>query len=247
MVSRGEFNELKNRVSLIESYLALKISKPSTSKEPPVTIIIEDKLFTENINEDMVIPPSLYDYVEKSDYHIFVRVYFHNNKDVRSRSWSKSGHGYYEFIYQRPYYSLLIIKKIPSFFELAEVEVKMNTEETKNIHNYLDIDKSAGLYFGYADTNKELPSDNLFKHGKENGVFFVLNDKIHKRVTKYISTNAKEMLILETNLAGGNIDIYKSKSLKRDIILKIIGEKETKEIKKAREIINKEPDPQDNF
>ena len=101
----------------------------------------------------------------------------YGTKNIKPQTELKSGHGFYEIWYLRPYYAVLIIKNIPSYF--THFDPKMNTIETTNIHTYTDINKTINLYFGYPNDNSELPTDNLFEHGKTNGIFFILNDSIH--------------------------------------------------------------------
>ena len=116
MVSRSEFTNLTNRVSIIESYLALSILTPVPL---PITFIIEaEKCLKVEVSN------SIYEQVKASDNNIFVRVYFHGAKSIKPQTELKSGHGFYEIWYLRPYYTVLIIKNIPSYFTHFDPKMK---------------------------------------------------------------------------------------------------------------------------
>ncbi len=221
MVSHLDFNRLYNRVSLLEAYLAY--AKPVSSLSIPITIIIENRIFTENVKSDTLNVEPFYQHVKPTDYHIFVRIYIHGKKDVVPKTEAKSGHGYYEFLYTRPFYSVFIIKNVPSFNSFFEhhPSPKMNTVDTTNIHNYVDLDRLVSLYFGYANTENDLDKNNLFKLGKNNGIFFIINDKEHKLVSNYITQNSVDFDKVGT-IADENIDIYKSKHLKTSVNIEIL-------------------------
>src|SRR6266576_4899461 len=101
MVSHSDFKGLYSRVSLLEAYLAY--AKPVSSLSIPITIIIENRIFTENMKNDTLNVEPLYQHVKPTDYHIFVRIYIHGMKDVVPKTEAKSGHRYYKFLYTRPF------------------------------------------------------------------------------------------------------------------------------------------------
>src|SRR6266576_543206 len=99
MVSHSDFNRLYKHMSLLEAYLAY--AKPVSSLSIPITIIIENRIFTKNVKSDTLNVELFYQQVKPTDYHIFVRIYIHGKKDVVPKTEAKSGHRYYEFLYTR--------------------------------------------------------------------------------------------------------------------------------------------------
>jgi len=69
MVSHLDFNRLYNHVSLLEAYLAY--AKPVSSLSIPITIIIENRIFTENVKSDTLNVEPFYQHINPTDYHIF--------------------------------------------------------------------------------------------------------------------------------------------------------------------------------
>jgi phosphotransferase system IIB component len=119
----------------------------------------------------------------------------------------------------------------------------MNTNGTTNIHMFVDKYKRLSLFFGYsndADNTKLKEKDNLFFQGKNNGVFFIINDKTNKNVHNFIETHKSDYVKIET-VAEENIDIYKSTSLNENIAqVKVI------EVPKPKQTLSPTPPPSSN-
>jgi len=209
------FKKLENRVSLIEAFLNLRNNAPSST--PTITIKIEYALQKENITSLPSTP--VYNTLGGND--IFVRVYVHGLKDVKSTIKTASGgNDYYQYLYINPYYSVLVIKKFPSFHEY--IFPRMNTKGTLNTHIYANFEKNLSLYFGYSNEDQNVPDQNLFVDGQGKGIFFIINDKVYKRVSKYVNEHNTDISVIEGGLADKNIDIYKSTHLKTNVDIIIL-------------------------
>jgi len=223
MATRTEFKNLEARISLIETILKVHPHHHLVpAKQDVITITIEDKIHTEKYTA--IRPtPDLYTYVQEKDEgcNIFVRIFLHSNTDIQPNIYTLTDRGYFHYLYVKPYYSVLIVKNIVSYHDWSTHS--LNTVGTTNTHNYATTDNRVGLYFGYANQDTTLPSNNLFTDGRESGVFFIINDKVHKRVQTYVTARASEIDVIKTGLADGNIDIYKSKLLIGTVSVRIIS------------------------
>jgi hypothetical protein len=101
----------------------------------------------------------------------------------------------------------------------------LNTKNTDNIFMYADALKQVGMYFGYCNVDEELSkTHNMFITGRNNGIFFVLNDKnTHNRVQSFISKNMSTEIIKLGSVAEGLIDIYMSVHLHKKVSLDILN------------------------
>lgn len=225
-VNKNDFNRLENRVTVIESLLntLIKTTTASLPDSSPIVIIVEQELFIDNIQWSDLSPhinSNIYSHIEKSPGHIFVRIYLHNVEKIEPKINSKSGHGYHEYYYEKPYYNVLIVKnKASASFYTSP---KMNTVKTANILNYSDPEKRVGLYFGYSNDNIAVTEDSMFNDGKSNGVFFVMNDKTNNQVKTYLGNRSSDFEKVNDNLADGNVYIYKSKQLGEVVKVSIIA------------------------
>lgn len=223
MVTKADFTNLESRVDYIESFL--HISKPVPPLVTPITIVIEQELHKENISWEMLDRNLFYRHLEESDYHIFVRIFLHGIENVVSKISSHSGLGYDEYLYVQPFYNVLIIKHSDLGSINEHLWPKMNTIKTANIHMYSDKHKHVSLFFGYSNENAELKEDdNLFFTGRDNGIFFIINDKMNHIVENYINRNTSKFEKITSGLGEGFIDIYKATNLgKKNVVLKIIS------------------------
>jgi hypothetical protein len=219
-ILQQEFKKLENRVSLIEAYLKIKNKTPSGT----ATFIIKIEYDLRNENITSLSPTPIY--TALADHDIFVRIYVHGLRNVKSAIKTESGGSdYYQYLYINPYYSVLVIKKFPSFHEY--IFPRMNTVGTLNIHIHGDFEKTLSLYFGYSNQDKNLPESNLFVEGVGKGIFFIINDKEYRRVLKYVNEHSSDFSVIESGLADKNIDIYKSAHLKVNVDVIILGKPTT--------------------
>ncbi len=68
----------------------------------------------------------------------------------------------------------------------------------------------------------------MFLECKNNGVFFIINDKESNVVSKFVKDNEKNFEIVRVGIAGGNIYIYKSRKLISEFVLFMFIEDEAK-------------------
>ena len=214
MGTRSEFKKLEERVALIEVILKIQPHHNLvTLKQDVINVAIEDKLHTENYTT-IKPTPELYTFLKTHDdssCNVFVRIFLHGLTDIQPNISTLTDRGYFHYLYVKPYYSVLIVKNIVSYHDWSTHN--LNTIGTTNTSNYATTDKRVALYFGYANQDTALPNNNLFIDGRESGVFFIINDKVHKRVQPYVSARSSEIDLIRKGLTDGNIDIYKSKLL----------------------------------
>lgn len=234
MISRAEFDDLQSRVSHIETVLHIsELAPPPPSLPVPITFVIEEQLYAENITDHRRINArQFYKYLE-TDYHIFMRIYIHGKENAPLTS-SKLGQGFREFYFVHNYYNVLIIKHRDLGVHAHHIWAKMNTKKTVNVHMFAEKYERVSFFIGYSNDNKPLvENDNLFVEGKSNGIFFVINDKTNKNVANYVEKNKSHIETLVSGLAG-DIDVYKSKELTDKLVkLKVISTKSTPQPEKS--------------
>ncbi len=68
----------------------------------------------------------------------------------------------------------------------------------------------------------------MFLECKNNGVFFIINDKESNIVSKFVKDNEKDFEIVRVRILGRNIDIYKSRKLISEFVLLMFIEDKAK-------------------
>ncbi len=116
----------------------------------------------------------------------------------------------------QPYYNILFI--IPSSLttKLSNNTVNLNTSNTS--FRYF-INSTVSACVGYSNEASLPDKRHMFLECKNNGVFFIINDKESNVVSKFVKDNEKDFEIVRGGIAGGNIDIYKSRKLINEFVL----------------------------
>jgi len=209
----SKLDNIDFRLVNMESFLHIpNISKNSNQSYPAITLIID----TQFHNNPIPVWENSQGYVEdESDYHVFIQILSHNVQNIEPRIQNYIDHHYDKYIFVLPLYSVLIIKHSDlSIIDNLDSRLKMNTQNTLNFN--VQIGKQLTLFFGYSNTDEDLNAgDNIFLPGKENGVFFIMNDVHYRKVENYSNENPSIIQKIAGGLYNNFLDIYKATTLEQ--------------------------------
>lgn len=207
MVSVDDFQKLERRVVILEGF-HFPSPPPTVVEDLPSCVYINQGLYTEKVEEIRNIPIPTHMKTNTRVNHIQINIFLHGDT-AKTLNLTKHEQNMYRYLFVRNFFTVVISKF--NFNELTSVNPQLNTTNTQNILHYTDGNKHTGLYFGYCNADVDVPSVNMFTSGRNNGIFFIMNDDVFKnRVSKYISGNMGAEIRKLCSVGDGKIDVYVS-------------------------------------
>ncbi len=202
-------------IDTIETWLYNHHYEYEAKKKVQPTFIIDCAFHNENIPFSKLDTTPFLKYVEKPN-AIFVRFYLHG-KTLRTEEFVMVDGDFVVVYSVQSYYNILFITPSSLKTKLVNNTVNLNTTNTSNFRYFINDTVSACI--GYSN-EASLPDErHMFLECKNNGVFFIINDKESNVVKRFVENNKKDFEIVRAGIVDGNIDIYKSRKLISEFVL----------------------------